>query len=376
MSLFKEVALTPHVFDKNKLLDNERKFEKLLNALEGLSESGMLVGVYSNWYENINKFIEAYDDFDKDEMEGVLKHLHDRQRIVHVQNQLCDKDDEECWISQATKLNQIRAFEIILATQQNYNTKSLDEIDRKTLKDAFQNKGAKVLPQTKENMQKLLMSILAYAEIAKVYDPYFNLSKKRYEDALNIVCQTLGSHHGAKETAIIDIHTSAKTLLNNIDMLDWSLSDNWSSKIRNFQKLYGHQIVIHVWEDKRGNDEWHDRWLITNQCGITLGKGSDISEWHDATWGILDYVEIPNLECKFDSNNNKYNHIALVNASGLKKDKPLRQHSELKTPQEQEVDRQKHLAEIKKEEERREATKNNPTITTASGIRKKLKIFS
>lgn len=373
MSLFKEVALTPHVFDKNKLLDNERKFEKLLNALEGLSESGLLVGVYSNWYENINKFIEAYDDFNKDEMEGVLKHLHDRQRIVHVQNQLCDNNDEECWISQAIKINQIRAFEIILATQQHSNTKSLDEIDRKTLKDAFQNKGSIVLPQTKENMQKLLMPILAYAEIAKVCDPYFNLSKERYEDALDIVCQMLGNHHGTRETAIIEIHTSAKTLLDKNSMLDWSLSDNWSRKIRNFQKLYGHQIVTHVWEDKRGNDEWHDRWLITNQCGITLGKGSDVSKWTDATWGILDYNDIPNIECKFEPNKKEYNHVATVDERGLRKDLPLKQYSELKTPQEQEEERQKHLAEIKEEDERREAMKNSATVVTPSGIRKKQK---
>jgi hypothetical protein len=345
--IFKEVAFTPQVFDKSALLDDMRKFEKLLNAMDDLSESGIIVGVYSDWLNKITELIEKYDEAEKNDIQEVLKFLNDRQRIVFTPKNESFSDDEDVWISQAKKLSQIREFDLIIASKDLDGAQQINSLGRKTLK----NKGAIVTPQSKENMTNILAPILGYAEIVKVMDPYFNPTKKRYVEALEIICQTLGNHHGAEESAIIDIHTSVKVLLDRNGMVDWKSASGWDKIIANFKMKYQHKISLYIWEDKK-DDQWHDRWIITNQCGTSLGKGSDISEWTDATWGILDWNFLPNVEKKFIPGRDEFNLIAMIDDFELKKSQPLKQYGEYKTAEK--------IAE------------KQSTVIVAGGIRKKV----
>lgn len=183
-SIFKETTLTPFIFEKKYLCEDMRNFEKLLNALEDLAESGFVVGVYNSWLEIVSQAIMAYGDEIQYEMEVAMKHLADRQRIVCLNDKICSPENEVIWIEKANSLNNIREFDIILATFEALNTKTLDTTHRNQFREAFQNRGAQVLPQTKENMKKLITPILSYAEIIKIYDPYFDITKSRYTDAL------------------------------------------------------------------------------------------------------------------------------------------------------------------------------------------------
>lgn len=331
-SIFKEIAFTPHIFQKNILLNDERKFERLLNLLDGIAINGHVVGVFSDWFKFINENILEFNEFEKDELIEVLKYLNDRQRIVHTPNKKCENNDEYCWIKQALYLNSIRSFELILATEQNDSVKSFDDLDRKTIK-SLQNQGAKVLPQTKENMQKILAPILTYAEIAKVYDPYFDLSKPRYLDAFKILLETLGCQYEDQEFAILEVHTSVKIVLDKDKTIDWQMLDLYQKLILDFENKYGHSIKFYIWEDTK-NNKWHDRWILTNQCGVTLGKGSDISEWTDATWGILDYEQIPYIEQKFITNRAEFNLISIIDNNGVKKLNKSIRYSEFRSSDE------------------------------------------
>jgi hypothetical protein len=331
-SIFKEVTLTPHIFESSNLLNDDRKFERLLNALEDLAESGQLIGVFFDWFEKINNNILELSEDERDEIEEILKYLNDRQRIVCIQNKISNSNDENFWIEEALKFNKIRNFELILATKQKDIIKSFETIDRRTIK-ALGYKGAKVLAQTKENMKKLLMPILAYAEIVKIYDPYFDFTKQRYIEAFEIICETLSFKHGNQESAIIEIHTSIKTILDKNDLINTNILNIFSEKLIDFEKLYKHEITIRIWED-RENNKWHDRWIVTNQCGINLGKGSDTSKWTDATWGIVDYEEIPNIQKKFLINRNEFNLIYTISKNGYKKENNSIKYAEPKTEEE------------------------------------------
>lgn len=339
-SIFKEVAFTPHIFQKENLLHDERKFERLLNILDNLAESGQIIGVFSDWFRFMNENISQFDEFDKDDIEEILKFLNNRQRIVHVSKK-CNSNDENCWIDQALILNSIRSFEFILATKDRENIKSFNDIDRKIIK-TLHYKGAIVAPQSKDNMQRLLAPILAYAEIVKIYDPYFNFALERYESALNIIANALGFKHSEKELAIIEIHTSIKVFLDRDNLINWKIGKQYSDKIIKFEKIFGHSIKFYIWEDKHDN-KWHDRWIVTNQCAVSLGKGSDVSEWTDATWGLLDYNQIPNVEKNFYTNRAEYNLIAIIDKNGVNQENKSLQYREPKSADEIE----KKLANVK-----------------------------
>lgn len=256
-SIFKEIALTPHIFNKSILLNDMRIFERFLNAMGDMSFSGVLVGVYSDWLENIIQLIENYNDADKIDIQKVLKLLDDRHRIVCIPNNRSYSDEEDTWILQAKKLNQIRKFDLIIASKNTDSIQQFNNIDNKR----FKYEGAEVQPQTEKFMEEMLAPILGYASIVTIIDPYFHLesANKRYERALEIICNVSGNNHGIKNNLIIDIHTSIKSITTTQPKeFVWQKTKNWPKIIKEFEDKFGHKISINIWEEIKKEDEWHE----------------------------------------------------------------------------------------------------------------------
>lgn len=352
-SIFKEVTFTPQVFDKHniypdskkledamksndlqkltKLIDESSKtFEKLLVVLRNLSTSGILINAFSDWFEKFEKYINEYDQDKQDRLRSMMIFLESRGRIVSAQKSKSSQNDEEFWIAEASRLNSIREFDFIVASKNSSHTLQINNIDNNFL--IYE--GAKVRPQTEEFMQSMLSPILGYAEIVKVIDPYFHLDSKdrRFENALDIICNILGNHHGIFEPSIIEIHTSIKPLTDNKEFL-WEKTEKWPKLIKQYEEKCKHTITIHIWEEIKRENEWHDRWIIVpNQCGITLGSGSDIKKWTDATWGMMGYDDIGMISSKFDAKRNVYTYIGNVTSTdAIKKNRPRHTYSKMST---------------------------------------------
>ncbi len=321
-SIFKEVSLTPFVFEKDFSLSSHIRFAKLISILESLVDSGIIIAPSSNWRENVLQFVEQYDDEERDELASLLKQIDSREHLLFfpISTRLGNEND---WISQIEKLDQKREFDFVAATRDAGIVSALENIR----KEKYKNTGAQVEKQTAGYMRKMLTPVLAYADIAKVIDPYFKLTEidgkptKRYLDVLHIICEQLGSTHGKRVPAIIEIHTSVKAMLNNAQPREfvWSAIKGWQRILQDFEKKYGHSITIIVWEEIKRKEEWHERWLITNQCGIFIGKGSDISNWTESTWGLLNWDELPGISNRFNKNRQVYNYIGEVGANSFVK---------------------------------------------------------
>ncbi len=313
-SIFKEVTFTPQLFEKTYIFSNHRRFGKLISILESLIESGIIVAVSSSWIEEVDEFINNYeDDIDKNEVRDLLEMLSRRDR-VSIPSTYKKLSDELSWINEIDKLNKRRRFDFAAGTVTDKTIKTLEDIDRKS----YINSGAKIKKQTLENIKKMIDPILSYAEIVKIYDPYFVIEKDRFFDVLESVCQNLGSVYGKENDAIIDIHTSVKSMLNNKGEFDWRKAEGWIQKIKHLENKYNHNITIKVWENTAKN-KWHDRWLVTNQCGVSMGKGSDTSNWTDATWSLLDWDDLPKVEDKFTEGRGFYNYIGNITSDGIVK---------------------------------------------------------
>ena len=61
--------------------------------------------------------------------------------------------------------------------------KTIEDIDAKT----YLNAGAKIRKQTIENIKKILDPILTYAEIVKIFDPYFMIDKDRFFGRMDLI---------------------------------------------------------------------------------------------------------------------------------------------------------------------------------------------
>ncbi len=312
-SIFKEVTFTPQVFEKEYIFANHRRFGKLIGILESLIESGIVIAASNTWRNDVDFFLSAYDESDKDELENLLETLSKRNRLSFLSY---DKKliDEKSWIGTIEKLNQKRSFDFAAGTVTNKTIKVIEDIDRKS----YLNTGATIQKQTLSNIEKILKPILSYAEIIKIFDPYFKIQQDRFSTVLELICKKLGSGYSLNENNIIDIHTSVKSMINSKNEFDWEMAKGWIQKIQSIEKQYRHEITIKIWEDTDKN-KWHDRWLITDQCGVSMGKGSDTGNWTDATWGLLDWEDLPKIEDKFIEGKNFYHFIGKVTSDGISK---------------------------------------------------------
>lgn len=347
-SIFKEVTFTPQSFDKEYIFANHRRFGKLIAILESLISSGIIVAVSDTWKDDVYNFIDKYDDVDKSEIINLLEMLSKRDRVSSYPNHKA-LIDEALWIIEIDKLNKQRRFDFAAGTTDNGTVKTLENIKPKT----YLNSGAKIQKQTIENIKKILDPILTYAEIVKIYDPYFMIEKDRFFNVLKVICERLGKSYGDENDAFIDIHTSVKSVLNNKGEFDWRKADSWIGKIRQLEKTYNHTITLKIWEDTDKN-KWHDRWIITNQCGVSMGKGSDASDWTDATWGLLDWEELPKIEDKFTEGKKLYHYIGKVTSEKIHKEQNPKNVEINMTDEEREQYIQKQSDEHKKQAEEAE----------------------
>lgn len=383
-SIFKEVTITPHTFDLDNIFPNFKKrneakdlfklgkisleefikiyeepndeLNTLVSFLRNLSVSGILIKTYSDWEEKFKILTKDYDDLSKEKLSAIIELLVKRNRIVAAQNKSGEQDDETFWIDKTIELNKTREFDLIVTLQNSSDTTQINHLNS----NLFLYEGATVDSQSKENMKNLLAPVLAYAEIAKIIDPYFDPTKDRYEDALEIICQTLGYHHGITEPAIIDIHTSIDSIIykkEKVKIFDWQKTKEWPSIIRKFEKKYGHKICVYMWEE-RETKKWHDRWIITNQCGISLGKGTDIGKWTDSTWGIMDWDKLTEVTSKFpiDKNREFYRYIGKIDSDSAIRER-FPEDSTIKnvmSEDEEKEEQKKRQLELEKELKRRE----------------------
>ncbi len=314
-SILKEVTFTPQSFDEEYMYANSKRFRKLITILENLIDCGIIIAASNSWKKETYTFIENYSDSEKDEIVSLLKELDARNRISIYPNK-GTMNSEDMWIRAIEKLNHKRPFDFSVGRVSNDIVTTIESIDRKN----YLYGGAKIKKQSEENIKQIVAPILSYAEIVQIFDPYFNIDENRFFDVLEIVCKNLGNRHGIQSEAIIDIHTSIKSMLNyNKTEFVWSKANRWANKIKTLENKYHHRITLKIWEDTDKN-KWHDRWMITNQCGIFMGKGSDTSNWTDATWGLLNWEELhPKILSKFVKGRGFYSFIGQITSRGIDK---------------------------------------------------------
>ena len=321
-SILKEITFTPHAFEKNVALENERKFGDLINALIDIIDSGIIIRISNKWQKIIDEFIDKYSYNEKNELKSIFKQLKDKKILVTYPTSKDIGDCETDWINKVKEINYTRTFDAIVASKDLYIAKQINHFDKKT----FKKNSAKIGKQTKDFVNNMLAPILSYTEIVKIMDPYFSLipqkgNKKRYTDSLEIICKNLANHHGIKDIGLIEIQTSIKAMTEGYGryaQFKWQLTDKWPNIIKKLEDKYGHTIIINIWEESNKH-RWHDRWIITQQCGVYIGKGNDIDEWTDSTWGLLEWEDLPNIENKFDKNRGIFTFIGSVTSSNIYK---------------------------------------------------------
>ena len=131
-----------------------------------------------------------------------------------------------------------------------------------------------------------LTPILRYARSLVLIDPYLNPEKSRFFKTIEICSGLLGLRIGNDKLAgRIDLHSDANRQNSNFSLA------NWKRKLQPLADKDKHRFRIFLWESKPDSESMHDRYILTDQCGLSIPGGLDCIESSRANstdWSFID----------------------------------------------------------------------------------------
>jgi len=305
-SILKEKSFTPQIFDPSFFSSNSRRYRKLFSLLEGMLHNGIVILPSASWRNAVVNYLQ--DDIvrhsghgsDIKDLEDIIEELDKRNRFSFPDVKRLIGDEDE-WINEISKLDATRSLDLIVSSVETKISQSIENIREE------EPGGIITENQSIDFMRKMLAPVLSDADIVKVIDPYFNLDVDRYKSSFEMICELLGNRRWGRKKSLLEIHTF-KNAFN--DKIDDGLLRKIQYRLKNAE-TYNHDVSIYIWGEK--DNKKHDRCIITNQCGVYVGKGMDEGINRDSTWGILNWKEKGKIENMFERNRGYYDFIASVN---------------------------------------------------------------
>lgn len=100
----------------------------------------------------------------------------------------------------------------------------------------------------------------------------------------------MGKRWHARLAGRINIHAELKRQEPENRTLNEYL-DEWQDKLKPLKHQEGHRFKVFLWRSLPGSETLHDRYIITDQCGISIPGGLDCrsqSHANSTVWSLLD----------------------------------------------------------------------------------------
>ncbi len=146
------------------------------------------------------------------------------------------------------------------------------------------------LTKSDADYRAALAPILRHAKSLALIDPWLNSYESRYLDTVTICSNVFGQRGHARLQGRIDIHAEAdKQKPDGRTVADHLAA--WKEKLRPLIAVDGHRFRVFLWESLPGSESMHDRFILTDQCGISAPGGLDcrrLSHANTTDWNLLD----------------------------------------------------------------------------------------
>ncbi|MCX0414541.1 hypothetical protein ACV3P1_04030 [Clostridium perfringens] len=287
----------PDIYDNN-LINNKFYCECLCNALDKILINGIIFTDNNNRYiELINKYIEKWPNNDKsDKLKRKLKLLFDYGKIVKIDTNVerlelgCVKENCKIfhsllqnsetssivpeWCDETNESN-IRYTKLSEFTE----SKLYDELDKRS---EFYDKG-----DESKFEEEVLIPFLKYCKSVKIIDRVFSDHinektnydiKKEYKNGLENIIKIIKSNNINASKVNVELYIAFKYDSSNkfhiMSVKQKILKIN--EFINSLEKKY--EINIECYYKENYFDLTHERYIITNQAGIEIGRGLDFKD--------------------------------------------------------------------------------------------------
>lgn len=293
-----EFAITPDVFRPDVVNADPVLGLTLVQLLRGLCDNGLVANLHKDrWIRHImNNNVATLSPALRDTIITCLNVLHDRHRLVrHPRRLQGDPASDHEWLDLALESHRRIAFYGIVLSQLLLKTCGHTDgafIELSTALDAPQwcnRRRSRSLTKCEADYRIALAPFLRHARSVLLIDPYMSCHESRYFDTIRLCLELTGQRGYDPQPARIHIHAGDP----QADYAHQELVPDrlfaWEHKLRSLRPL--HRITVFLWSARPGGETFHDRYILTDQCGISVPAGLDYrtsSVPNSTTWSLLD----------------------------------------------------------------------------------------
>jgi hypothetical protein len=301
--LIYEFALTPGVFDPSLCLNRDQWELQLRYLAKGIMTDGLIADLQEGEWSKFIQRKQAEGSLHLKAKE-LLRKLRENNRLrsrLSCETDSCFVDSE--WLAEALSSHEQEAFQGIITSQTTCDSFStpahVQSVERIHLSDWWAGRGhSRVLMRYATDYLETLRPILRQANSLMFIDRFIDPNEPRYQTIPQMMAIAI-SRTTSRSYPRVEVHRACydgtgeqRTFPTEDDLIRRFSLPDWRK----------YSFEVYVWDD------FHERHLISELCGIHLGAGFDashVSVTHQTTtWTRLDREVRDQIQREFDPASN------------------------------------------------------------------------
>jgi hypothetical protein len=318
--VLRDFALTPDVFDPVVLDGDPAAGRALVRLLEGMQLFGVLANMHRGaWAKHVReaRASELSPSMQRDVVE-LLEELDRRNRIVRFPKSTGgDPTKDEDWLRIALEYNHAAPFTAVIVSELLRTavgtTPEILELCAATASPIWKacSHDMAVRPERAE-FERALRPLLRHAESVTVVDRYLSPHKQEFRTTVEMCSQFLR----ADTTRRIRLHARDPRDFTGTEYeaVDDRLNA-WGDFLLPLAQARPRRFEVYLWGEKYGGRIWHDRYIFTEQAGVTAPGGLQCHSgpgWPASDWSLMSLALAEERLRDFDLATSPFNFVGGV----------------------------------------------------------------
>jgi hypothetical protein len=276
-----EFAVTPDVFDSSVLNPSAALCVIVNQILSGIEQNGLIANLHRDlWLKHVRADrLPHVTPAERDQIIATLELLDNRHRFVrHPKNPNGDPTCDPDWLATAELSNAQLPFHGIVLSQPLFATVASPGPNLLELSLVLNSQlwtGRKMTRRvvlSDADFRGNLAPTLRFARSVTIADPYLSpipSARRRGESLrfIDLVADLLGNRNGVRVPGRIVLHANADS--QNLSAQD--VTNHlaiWKTELTALKAQFQHSFKISYWEKRFDSIDFHNRYILTDQCGI------------------------------------------------------------------------------------------------------------
>ena len=324
-----DFAVTPEVFERDVLKEDAAPGGIVLQLLRGMIDNGTVANLdQGRWLTQVMRSLrEGVAPSVRDRVLTCLAILDNRNRLIRrTQASGLPPNDEFRWLNWALECHAEASFHAIFLTEEllvisEKTDEVLVSLPEALDSQAWLNRRTSVtLVKSMSDYRRILTPVLRYAQVVRLIDPFLSPHKERFFRTIEVIADLLGYRGSFRRAGRIELHAgdpesepTDRTTGTGPEPVVGRL-DAWEVALQPVASHWGHYFRVFLWRNKPASKIFHDRYIITDQCGISTPGGIDCVEGDRANnteWSLLDFDQLARRLRDFHHTTSPYKYLGM-----------------------------------------------------------------